>query len=325
MARLSKNQKFFLERQHVSLSSVFDATGLERSEYYKSMKLLDKELAMGVTACAKGGHRLRTRSGHCVQCNTASLAFQSRHSAVGFVYIAGSIALNVIKAGFSKSVEDRIINLNTLGYGGADDWVCLYWVKTKNAGEIEFQTHSALEQYAAPKTYERYGCEVNCLETFSCDAALAISEIINLVEPNSESWEIGDTSAYQFDTLTGRGFVRKGMSGTSVSAKPDAISTRVQTTKKNETAQKKKKAVKKKVTKKKAVKKRAVKKKLKSKRIIKEKPPGLHVNETINEERKENITNDLAHTGSEPFEFRWWHFVIALLVIRVVVKVFEQM
>jgi len=172
------------------------------------MKALDKVLAIGVTACRKGNHSLRTRSGHCAQCNPASLAFQSRNKAEACVYVAGSISLKLIKVGMTKDVSNRFISLNGLGYGGVSDWTCLYWKKTEKAGEVEFRVHSKLNKYAAPTSYERFGNIVNCLETFSCDANLAINEVEGITSQENESWKINNIEPYQFISLTGKDFIR---------------------------------------------------------------------------------------------------------------------
>ena len=73
---ITKEQLKFLETQKISLDKIFDATGLSKTEYHKSMKEMDKIIAIGVTPCAKFSHSMRTRNGHCVQCNTATIAFR---------------------------------------------------------------------------------------------------------------------------------------------------------------------------------------------------------------------------------------------------------
>ena len=223
MAILTSDQDEFLNRHSISVSSVFDATGLRKNEYREIMKSLGKIVAIGVTACKKGGHTLRSRSGHCVQCNPAALGFQARFSATGFVYIAGSLSLKVIKVGFSGDVKSRISSLNHLNYGGASDWVCIYWIQCESAGNIEFGTHARLVKFAAPTTYIRDGKPVNCLETFSCEAETAISTL-NEIEPNpADSWSANAATlmAYQFESITGSIFIRKSCSRSLGAATPN--------------------------------------------------------------------------------------------------------
>lgn len=118
MTELTKEQTTFLTKHNTAVGSVFDATGLGKNDYRKLMKDLGKTVAIGVTPCKKGNHAMRTRSGHCIQCNPASLAFQKRHSMNGYVYIAGSLELSVIKVGLASDVEERMKSLNRLNYAG---------------------------------------------------------------------------------------------------------------------------------------------------------------------------------------------------------------
>ena len=41
------------------------------------------------------GHRLRSRAGHCFQCDTARIAFVKRHHDTAYIYIAGSLETKV--------------------------------------------------------------------------------------------------------------------------------------------------------------------------------------------------------------------------------------
>jgi len=103
MAQLTKEQLDFLKSQGVPLSKVFDATGMGPSKYSTVMKDLGMVVAYGVTPCGKAGHRLKTRSGHCVQCKTANLAFQARFDDPGEVYVARSAKQNILKVGTSST------------------------------------------------------------------------------------------------------------------------------------------------------------------------------------------------------------------------------
>ena len=126
MSKLTKEQSAFLAKHNTPISSVFDASGMGKSDYRAAMKELGKTVAIGVTPCKKGNHTMRTRSGHCIQCNPASIAFQKRHLMDGFVYVAG-----------------------------ASDWECLFWVKTKNAGKVEFDAHERVDRRRQGPSFER--------------------------------------------------------------------------------------------------------------------------------------------------------------------------
>src|SRR5665811_560663 len=100
MEGLTKEQLDFLKEHKVHLKFVFDAQGMSKSVYRPIMKDLNKYIAFNVTPCNKYGHTLRTRSGHCCQCNTAHMAFQKRNDSIGVTYIGGTLTGNVIKVGF---------------------------------------------------------------------------------------------------------------------------------------------------------------------------------------------------------------------------------
>ena len=188
MSNLTAEQIAFLENHNISTGNVFDATGLSKSEYREEMKQLGKLVAIGVTPCQKAGHTIRSRSGHCVECNPAAIAFQNRHTINAYVYVAGSKSLSVIKVGMASDVTERMGSLNNLNYAGANDWTCLYWANTDNAGAIEASTHRALTQYAHPLTYARGKHTVHCLETFKCPANTGIEQLKSLLSPNFDAW-----------------------------------------------------------------------------------------------------------------------------------------
>ena len=209
MSDLTKEQREFLRKQNVCLSLVFDAEGMSKSEYREVMKSLDKHIAYNTTPCKKAGHTMRTRAGHCIQCNTARIAFQKRHSEQAFVYVAGSLSRSVIKVGVTNNIENRMESLNKLQYASASDWTCIYWIETKRAGEVEFSAHDSLKQFAAPTTYSRFGKTVNCLETFYCPAQTAIDAVSSYASDILNEWSSDKLiETYSFDGKTGNEFKR---------------------------------------------------------------------------------------------------------------------
>ena len=122
MIELTKEQLNFINKHNIGISECFNAKGLKKSEYRPIMKEFNLVIAYNVTPCKKFDHSLRNRSGKCVQCNTASLAFQNRFSQSGVLYIAGSKNKETIKIGVSKSKEIRLESLNRIKYGGTNDW-----------------------------------------------------------------------------------------------------------------------------------------------------------------------------------------------------------
>lgn len=220
--KLTNEQMEFLKEQGISLGSVFDAGGvLSRREYRQEMQALGKVVAIGVTPCAREKHQLRTRSGHCAICNPDTLRFQERWWEEAFVYIAGSQSARVLKVGFASEVASRITSLNLLGYAGVGDWKALYWVKTENAGHKEHAAHVRLQDHACPRKYTKAGREVDCLETFGCNANAAISVVRSVANPLIEEWVNSRIiHRYQFESISGGRFVRKQGGAGTIRAQP---------------------------------------------------------------------------------------------------------
>jgi len=166
MSDITREQLEFLDSQKIPLGRVFDATGMRKSEYREAMKTLDMLLAVGVSPCEKGEHTIRTRHGHCAQCNPAAIAFQNRYSQRGYVYVAGSRTHQLIKIGYALDVTNRMKSLNYFGYGGTNDWLWLHAFDVYNGGRIEHAVQLYLRGARFPTTYVRDGSAVNCLETF---------------------------------------------------------------------------------------------------------------------------------------------------------------
>ena len=204
MQGLNSYQIRFLKEQDIHLKYVFDAEGLSKSEYRVIMKELNKLVAYNVSPCQKEGHTLRTRSGHCCQCNTRALAFQKRNDSTGIVYIAGSLSGEVVKIGFSKAVEVRAESLNRTKYAGFNDWKILFALKSQNAGRIETKSNSLLYEYGSSTDYKHDGHWVDSRETYHC----AYSKAKEFVEKayKAENYDIdivrnSTTNKYEFRNL----------------------------------------------------------------------------------------------------------------------------
>ena len=211
MVGLSSEQNQFLNHHQICPSTVFDATGLGPKDYGKIMSDLGCRVAIGVTPCRKVGHTMRLKSGTCVQCHPAGLGFQDRFNAHAYVYVCGSLQLEVLKVGVATDVNARMDGLNMHGYGGAIDWQCFYWIELDNAGEIEFEVHSILSPYATPTSYLRAGKKVDCLEVFSCSASSAIDALESLLDGEPNYWKDSkNLCLFEFADREGAGFVRSG-------------------------------------------------------------------------------------------------------------------
>jgi hypothetical protein len=153
--KLNKAQLQFLHEQGIPVDLVFDATGLSTKQYTPLMKEQGKLFACGVTPCKKSRHTLRTRSGHCIQCDTKSIAYTLRHYKRAYVYIAGSLTKSLIKVGVSTEHEKRADHLNRMSYGGARDWRILATILTENAGMVEFHVHDRLSDKLREIPYQK--------------------------------------------------------------------------------------------------------------------------------------------------------------------------
>lgn len=199
MAKLTSEQRNFLIRHKIELASVFDATGLQKSQYKSAMEAIGKSVAIGVTPCKKGGHTMRSASGHCIQCHPEYIAYRDRYHSQGKIYISGSLSCELIKVGMASDVDIRESGLNSLGYAGANDWEVLCWVKASDAGRVEFDVHRRLEIYSTDSTYIRNGEKVYCREVFRCGYEEAKAAVDACAGSSPESWvNVKRTGLYNF-------------------------------------------------------------------------------------------------------------------------------
>lgn len=173
MAILTANQLTFLKDQDISLGDVFDATGLKRKDYQELMREAGVHFAYGTNPCSAGGHTIRSRAGHCIQCHTSAIAYSKRHSSEAHVYISTSQDKGLTKVGLSIDLTDRLYKLNDYRYGGARDWRIERSLYTQNAGRVEFATHERLAASRTEGSYIRAGRVQTCYELFRCDLARA--------------------------------------------------------------------------------------------------------------------------------------------------------
>ncbi|WP_083916915.1 GIY-YIG nuclease family protein [Thioalkalivibrio sp. ALJ24] len=173
MRNLRDSQKRFLVDQNIPLSSVLDATGIPRKVYQPMMKELGKEVAIGVTPCRVYGHEMRTRHGHCVQCNTQAIAFMRRFHESAYVYILESQSESLVKVGTTGNLRERVDQLNYYGYGGCSDWRLFSYKFCEFAARVENRVHKKLSGYLVDRSYFKDGFIVDCQEIFDCNPARA--------------------------------------------------------------------------------------------------------------------------------------------------------
>jgi hypothetical protein len=146
MVELTERELNFLYRQRIDESAVMDCSWMRSHGYKGQMEEQGYLWCIAPKPCY-AGHRLRSRAGHCIQCDTARIAFVKRHHDTAYIYIAGSLESKVVKIGNAIWPERRVAALSTRYYGGITDWVMLYHARYDDAGKIEFDTHGRLFGY----------------------------------------------------------------------------------------------------------------------------------------------------------------------------------
>jgi hypothetical protein len=181
---------------------VYDARGLPKDFWQRAAKSANKPIVIG-SPCRKYGHRLRTRAGHCFQCDPVKLVFQTRHSADQYVYIAGSRAQKLIKIGTSKDIPARSYKINYEQYGGASDWQILFTIRVREAGLVEElaqkrlgRTHQTVWGKYFHNNIEQTGVEmVRCKFSQAKAALLAVAE----GRVSGDTWQIHFNYRYEFN------------------------------------------------------------------------------------------------------------------------------
>ena len=181
---ISEEQLFFLKEHDIPLSKIFDAANQKRETYRKSMKALEKLIAINTTPCSKYGHTIRTRNGHCCQCNTASIAYLKRHYAHGYVYIVGSQEKKVLKVGSTNNIKNRVNSLNFENYASINDWELILYYKCNNIGLIETEAHNKLNKFQVEKTYIKNGRTQIAYEIFDCNYDVCKIALVNTAKNN---------------------------------------------------------------------------------------------------------------------------------------------
>ena len=174
MAKLTKKQIKFLNEHDVPENKTFDATGYSSGEYKKLMRDNDLWIAYGVIPCDAMGHKLRTRSGHCFQCDPDKLRYLIRHYQDQYLYLAYSPSSKFIKVGIAKDLYQREDSLNETRYGDIDDWQIISSAFVYAAGVAETEIHSALSRYKVYAETYKDGRYVATRELFKCTQKIAL-------------------------------------------------------------------------------------------------------------------------------------------------------
>jgi hypothetical protein len=178
---LSKTEKSFLKQHKIPESMVFNALGLRKKEYAELMRGGTFLVAITDTPCKSAGHRLRVRSGHCVICNPAYLAYAGRFRKSAYIYVAKSALFGVCKVGVTESISGRTESLRKQEYGGYRDWEILFHQSVPNAASVEHLAKKELDQYRSKGTTWKDRHNQQSIELFKCDCSVAVSVIRRLL------------------------------------------------------------------------------------------------------------------------------------------------
>jgi hypothetical protein len=193
-------ERAFLVSQKISEHLVFDGRGMSKADREASAKNDGLWLILTDSPCREAGHRLRTSSGHCIQCDTKKIAFARRHHERGYVYIAASPKAKLIKVGCTRDISHRANMLNVHRYAESDDWKIIAYSKTENMGKVEFEVHAELSSIRASGKYLKDGRWQDTRELFQgklqkvWDAYRAKTAHV----PPADKWQAKDIGKYVF-------------------------------------------------------------------------------------------------------------------------------
>ena len=153
---LTEDEYYFLTSQDIDPDDVFNGRYMKKAAAQNEMRNLGKTILLG-TRCRKAGHRLRTRSGHCIQCDTSKIAYSNRYHKEGMVYLAHSKDLDIVKVGSTIDLEKRSYTLRAHGYGGAGDWEVILAYPTREMGVVERNIQTKLSKFRIVNQYRKEG------------------------------------------------------------------------------------------------------------------------------------------------------------------------
>ena len=177
---LSEEELIFLLIQGYSSGDVYDARSMQISIAGPECKRLGLKFLLRRPS-RKCGHRLKTRKGHCIQCNPAYIEFQERHSRAGWIYIAYSNKTKLFKIGFTDDISSREKTLNAEIYGGISDWYLYRHAQVSEGGKIERRLHQLLKAFLFEKNTTKSGKVIASREIFLCESE-SIEDAIYIVE-----------------------------------------------------------------------------------------------------------------------------------------------
>jgi len=187
---LTAEEKAFIKTQGLDFSDFFDARGMGGPKKYHDLAK-SKGCRFVISNYCNEGHRLKTRSGHCIMCDTSDIAFQTRNSNDGTIYVAYSGALckvGVIDSKYKPSnIERREYQINSEGgYGGRTEWKMFKkWPVNHNLGKVEDEAHKLLAKYKVEDKTYKYSNEIRKAdELYRCTLQDAVDAVRKALENN---------------------------------------------------------------------------------------------------------------------------------------------
>jgi hypothetical protein len=178
-AKLTHKELVFLRENNISAADIFQSNELSRRRLVENAKRENKRFFLG-GQCKKGRHRIRTTSGHCIQCNPSAIAHQIRHKSEGYVYLAYSQSAGLAKIGMTekRSAGDEIAtrqrSLRRGAYAGLKDWEIIMYFFSGEAGKQEDNLSSLFRKKKVfNRYYEKDGRDQEAAEIYRipCDKA----------------------------------------------------------------------------------------------------------------------------------------------------------
>ena len=175
---LSPDEVSFLVQRGCSEEDVYDGRGQAKERRAAAAKEAGKHLVLagviGRGDCRRKGHRLRTRAGHCIQCNPLNIVYQKREDTPGYVYIAGSLSGRVIKIGTTGDLNQRENQMRAEGYGGSKDWIILFSLYVERGGAFERGASDRVNGKRVYRPYFKDGIEQDAVELHLCSFSEAL-------------------------------------------------------------------------------------------------------------------------------------------------------
>jgi len=172
---LTTEEKAFIKSQGLSISDFMDVRGLGGPKKYHDI-VKAKGCHFVISNNCTYGHRLKSRSGRCIICDTRNIVFQKRDSIGGTIYVAVSgkyckVGILDNKKNSLDALEHREYQMNSEGgYGGREDWTMIKsWDVQHDIGKVEREAHRLLQDYKVEGELYWYSNELRTAdELFEC-------------------------------------------------------------------------------------------------------------------------------------------------------------